>query len=183
MSKKLNGKAKQKARAKAAKLKSASSVTKRFDRGPTIKCDLLIKKTDENGEVEFSYCKKVDIPSKSKFSRNDIINSLGMPWGHSGHPIAITADYLSYSPGLEFAKMGLNPDNQINLHSGRVQTMDLDNLGCMIEFTTGKQGEKVFINTNGPDWITPAEVKVEADKLQNRYKDTHSIMKNHKSVA
>ena len=178
MSKKLNGKAKQKARAKAAKLKAASSVTKRFDRGPTIKCDLLIKKTDENGEVEFSYCKKVDIPSKSKFSRNDLINSLGLPWGHSGHPIAITADYLSYSPGLEFAKMGIMPDNQIN-----IQTMNLDNLGCMIEFTTGKEGKDVFINTNGPDWITPAEVKVEADKLKNRYKATHSIMTNHKSVA
>jgi hypothetical protein len=152
-------------------------------KGPTIKCDLLIKKTDENGEVEFSYCKKVEIPSKPKFRRNDLINSLGMPWGHSGHCIGITAAYLSHSPSLEFAKMGLYPDMQVNIHSGRVQTMNLDNLGCMIEFTTGKEGENVFINTNGPDWMTPEEVKVEADKLENRYKDTHSILRNHRVVA
>ena len=156
--------ARAKARKQAAKQTTANEQTK----GTT--CNLLIKKTDKrNGSVEFQYA-KIDIPNKPFGDRNKLIGSLGFNWKHDNKAIQLVAAYLSHSPSLTIMRMGM-AENIIDIHSGHLQNMDVDNLACYIEFEADKRG----VYTTGPRWMTPAEVEVISKELATKYSATHDI--------
>lgn len=153
------------ARAKARKQAAKQPVQAK---GTT--CRLLIKKTDlRNDSVEFQYG-EIEIPAKPFGDRNKLIGSLGFDWKHDKKALMLVAAYISHSPSLMMMRMG-NVADIIDIHSGRLQNMDVDNLACYIEFTSDKRG----VSTKGPEWMTPAEVDVIGKEIANKYSATHDI--------
>ena len=135
-----------------------------------ITCRLLIKKTDlRNDSVEFQYG-EIEIPAKPFGDRTELIGSLGFDWKHDKKALMLVAAYLSHSPSLMVMRAG-NCSNILDIHSGRLQNQDVDNLACYIEFTSDKRG----VSTKGPQWMTPAEVDVIGKDIANKYSATHDI--------
>lgn len=134
------------------------------------KCRLLIKKTDtRNGAVEFQYG-EIEISARPIGDRNELIGSMGFNWKHDGKAMMLVAAYLSHSPSLMMMRAG-NCSNIIDIHSGRLQNMDVNNLACYIEFSVDKRG----VATKGPEWMTPEEVDAISKELARSYADTHDI--------
>ena len=153
------------ARAKARKQAAKQPVQAK---GTT--CRLLIKKTDlRNDSVEFQYG-EIEIPAKPFGDRNKLIGSLGFDWKHDKKALMLAAAYISHSPSLMMMRAG-NVANIIDIHSGRLQNMDVDNLACYIEFEADKRG----VSTKGPEWMTPAEVDVIGKDIATKYSATHDI--------
>ena len=133
-------------------------------------CRLLIKKTDlRNDSVEFQYG-EIEIPARPFGDRTELIGSMGFNWKHDKKALMLAAAYISHSPSLMMMRMG-NVKNIIDIHSGRLQNMDVDNLACYIEFTADKRG----VSTKGPEWMTPAEVDVISKDIATKYSATHDI--------
>ena len=133
-------------------------------------CRLLIKKTDKrNDSVEFQYG-EIEIPAKPFGDRTKLIGSMGFNWKHDKKALMLAAAYISHSPSLMMMRMG-NVKNIIDIHSGRLQNMDVDNLACYIEFEADNRG----VSTKGPEWMTPAEVDVISKDIATEYSTTHDI--------
>ena len=134
-------------------------------------CDLLIIKRDtELPALEFQHG-EVSLSTKPRVDRSDAINTLHNNWGHDGRYIQLAGEYISHSPSLALARSGIVPKLMLDPNTGRVQHIDLENLGCVIEFELEGKG----ITTAGPQWMTPAEVKQQADQLRQENQHTHSI--------
>ena len=134
-------------------------------------CQLLILKRDSrDGSVEFMHG-LVNIPKNAKTARNDAIGSLGIEWGHDGKILSMVSEYLSYSPTLNMARAGaIGPDSIVQGAAG-VGKIDLNALGCYIEFNVDAKG----VHTKGPLWMNPIDVKVKADQIAKKYANTHDI--------
>jgi hypothetical protein len=137
-----------------------------------ISCHLLIKKTDKrDGSVEFQYG-LIDIPNKPFGDRSKLIGSLGFEWAHDYKALQVVAAYLSHSPSLMMMRMGM-AKNILDINSGHMQNMDVNNLACYIEFEADKRG----VYTQGPKWMTPAETDRIGKELETKYSATHDIKK------
>jgi hypothetical protein len=134
-------------------------------------CQLLILKRDSrDGSVEFMHG-LVSIPKNAKVARNDAIGSLGIEWGHDGKILCMVSEYLSHSPTLDMARMGiLGADSCVSGAAG-VGKIDLNNLGCFIEFDVDARG----VYTKGPLWMDPSDVNVKADQIAKKYAGSHDI--------
>ena len=134
-------------------------------------CQLLILKRDSrDGSVEFMHG-LVSIPKNAKVARNDAIGSLGIKWGHDGRVLIMVGEYLAHSPSLDMARMGvIGPDSIVQNAVGDGK-IDLNNLGCFIEFDVDARG----VHTKGPLWLDPSDVKVKADKIAKTYAGSHNI--------
>jgi hypothetical protein len=134
-------------------------------------CQLLILKRDSrNGSVEFMHG-RVNIPKTAKIARNDAISSLGIKWGHDGRILCMVSEYLSYSPTLGMARAGVIGADSLVQGAAGVGKIDLNNLGCYIEFDVDAAG----VHTLGPLWLDPSDVKVKADKITKTYAASHDI--------
>lgn len=134
-------------------------------------CQLLILKRDSrDGSVEFMHG-LVSIPKKAKIARNDAIGSLGIEWGHDSKILCMVSEYLSYSPTLDMARMGVLGADSLVQGAAGVGKIDLNNLGCFIEFDVDAKG----VHTKGPLWLDPSDVKVKADKIAKTYAASHDI--------
>jgi len=134
-------------------------------------CQLLILKRDtRDGSVEFMHG-LVNIPKNAKVARNDAIGSLGIEWGHDGKILAMVSEYLSHSPTLDMARMGILGAGSCVSGAAGVGKIDLNNLGCFIEFDVDAKG----VHTKGPLWLDPSDVKVKADKIAKTYAVSHDI--------
>ena len=135
-----------------------------------IPCTLFIKKTDtRDGSVEFSYA-EIGIPKTPYGNRNELIGCLGRKWLNDSWPIMTVACYLSHSPSLTMAELGLGARFVMN-NLGPVN-IDLDNLGCVIEFEADARG----VSTQGPRWMSPKKVAKIAKNTAKKYRKTHNIV-------
>ena len=134
-------------------------------------CQLLIIKRDSrDGSVEFQHG-IVTLPKNPKTSRNDAIGCMGNTWIHDNWALCMTAEYLAHSPTLNMARSGMiGPNTQVQGKLG-LQTIDLDNLGCYIEYTVDAKG----VYTDGPQWMSPKDVKTKADAVAKKYAASHDI--------
>lgn len=136
-----------------------------------IACDLLIIKHDtRHPMLEFQHG-VVHLKEQSRVDRSAAINGLHNNWGHDSTYLGIAGEYLTHSPSLQMARQGFIPEVIWDPNTGRQQHIDLQNLGCVIEFTL--EGEA--ITTDGPQWCTPEEVHKKAAELRQQNQHTHSI--------
>ena len=131
-------------------------------------CNLFIKKYDKrDGSTEFQHG-LISIPKKPYGNRTDLIGSLGFEWKHDSRALLTVAAYLSHSPSLRLAASNVGA---IVMGNGGIQEIDLDNLGCVIEFTADVRG----CGTAGPQWMSPCDVDAYAKVTAARYAKTHDI--------
>ena len=196
MSKKLIGKARQKARKKTnpynAKKRSSNIDQKllqqAYDKGPDHMwdspewhklngstggdaCSLLIISKKDGKIREFQHG-EVIIPNRCKQNRDELIGGLGRKWGHNNTAIILATMYLAESPSLQMVRK--QGSELFKVMSGKTgpHELDLDNLGCVIEFevTPG-----VGAGTDGPLWRSADEVREYAKEVMANHKLTHSI--------
>ena len=135
-----------------------------------IPCKLFIKKTDtRDGLVEFALG-EIGIDKTPYGDRNELIGCLGRHWLNDGWPLGVVAAYLSHSPSLTMAELGLGA--KFTMTNTGMQDIDLDNLGCVIEFEVDARG----VSTQGPKWMSPKKVIKIAEKATKKYKRTHNIV-------
>jgi hypothetical protein len=136
-----------------------------------IPCDLLIiKRSKRTPTLEFQYAQG-SLPADPRVDRQAAINALHNDWGHDGTYIQIAGEYIAHSPSLQMARQGIIPKIMVNADTGVRQHIDLENLGCVIEFEL--VGEA--ITTTGPRWCTPEEVRAHSERLKQENGHTHSI--------
>mgnify|MGYP003650191895 CR=1 FL=1 len=147
-------------------------------------CRLFIKKTNtKTGDVEF-ILGDVTIPDPSdiKEDRDQILGALGSDWKHDEWPLGVAAGYLGTTMSFQFAKDGLMTSptlfGKFFTNTGGGMDIDLDNLGCVIEFEVEGDGNLtgVGIGTYGPKWMSPSKVDKIASKTIKKYKKSHSII-------
>ena len=138
-------------------------------------CNLFIKKYDErDGSTEFQHG-QISIPKKPYGNRTDLIGSLGFEWKHDSRALLAVAAYLSHSPSLQLAASNLGgirlAAGGIVMGNSGIHEIDLDNLGCVIEFTADVRG----VSTAGPQWMSPGDVDAYAKVTVARHAKTHDI--------
>jgi hypothetical protein len=145
---------------------------KQRDADDSYTCKLFIKKYDtRDGSTEFQFG-QVGISKKPYGNRNDLISSLGFDWKHDDRAFLTVAAYLSHSPSLHFAVSNLN--STVMMSNSGIHEIDLDNLGCVIEFTADEFG----VSTNGPQWMSPSDVDAYAKVTAAQYAKTHDIKRH-----
>jgi hypothetical protein len=145
-----------------------------------VECQLLIvKHSQSTPKLEFQ-CATITIPKKPSMSRSSAINALHNDWAHDGYYSAVAAEYLAHSPSLTMAQAGIVAKNiwDIN-HMKMVDAPNLSDLGCVIEFRLS--GPEIY--TDGPMWMSKAEVLQKASQLKQKNQHTHSILENRESFS
>lgn len=136
-----------------------------------IPCDLLIiKKSKKIPTLEFQYA-EVSLSVNPRVDRQAAINALHNDWGHDPKYIQIAGEYIAHSPSLQMVRQGLTAEMIVDANTGLPQHIDLENLGCVIEFELAGEA----ITTTGPQWCTPEQVRAQSDKLKQENRHTHSI--------
>ena len=148
------------------------------------KCRLFIKKINtKTDSVEF-ILGDVNIPDFSDIKEHTdrLLGALGSDWANESWPLGVSASYLGTTMSFQFAKDGLmtSPSlfGKFFTNSGGGMDIDLDNLGCVIEFEVDGDGNLagVGIGTYGPKWMSPSKVDKIASKTVKKYKKSHSII-------
>lgn len=113
------------------------------------------------------------IPDEPKVSRNELIGCFGIQWSDNFDvTVSMLLDYLGHSPTINMLKMGVNATNILDINTGRLTgSLDINDLGIFIEFTSDHRG----VSTDGPQFMTVAEVDDIAAEYMEQCKDTHKF--------